>query len=186
MPFDEFFKIDVDAVYDEFGDEFDCRLKTVHSQGNVGKAEWRDLGGHEYTGIFKGADTGFVRLSTSRSVLKPEDKDSDEQSVMNPTIALKFLRDQTLSANAVANHNIAGQTSYNFFENSLHSNLGESTENVIENLNQNVARTMWSSSQFVASTGISDMALYDQCGAEVYDPVFPYSLRYEPNQDLSY
>lgn len=108
VPMEEFFKIDTDAVYDEFGDEFDCRLKTVHSQGNVGKAEWRDLGGHEYTGIFKGADTGFVRLSTSRSVLKPEDKDSDDQNVMNPTIALKFLRDQTLSANAVANHNVAG------------------------------------------------------------------------------
>jgi len=64
VPFGEFFKIDSDSIYDEFGDEMDCRLKTAHSQGNVGKAEWKDLGGHGYTGIFQGADTGFVRLST--------------------------------------------------------------------------------------------------------------------------
>jgi len=30
------------------------------------------------------------------------------------------------------------------------------------------------------------MALFDQHGAEVENPVFPYSLRYEPNLDLSY
>ena len=146
MPISEFFKIDTDAVYDEFGDEFDCRLKTVHSQGNVGKAEWRSLGNHDYTGIFEGADTGFVRLSTSQSVLRPEHRDSDDDNVMNPTIALKFLRDQTLSANAVANHNVRGQPSYNFFESSLHSNLADSTPNVMENIFLDTARTMWASS----------------------------------------
>jgi len=74
----EFFKIDTDSMYDEFGDEFDCRVKSIHSQGNVGKAEWRNLGGHSYTGIFHGGDTGFVRLSTAQPVIKPEDRDSDD------------------------------------------------------------------------------------------------------------
>ena len=78
VPRSEFFKVDTDAMYDEFGDEFDCRLKSIHSQGNVGKAEWRNLGGHGYTGIFQGADTGFVRLSTAAPVIRPEDRDSDE------------------------------------------------------------------------------------------------------------
>jgi len=59
-----FFDIDLADVFDEFGDEFDCRPKTAHPQGNVGKAEWRSKGDHPYTGIFQGADTGFVRLST--------------------------------------------------------------------------------------------------------------------------
>jgi len=45
---------------------------------------------------------------------------------------------------------------------------------------------MWASSQFVASTGISDMSLYRQCGRKEEHPVFPYSLRYEPNPELSY
>jgi len=65
---------------------------------------------------------------------------------MNPTIALKFLRDGVISANAVANHNVEGQLSYNFFENSLHSNLGESTENVINAQNENISKHMWKSS----------------------------------------
>jgi len=30
------------------------------------------------------------------------------------------------------------------------------------------------------------MALYNQHGTKVETPVFPYSLRYEPNPDLSY
>jgi hypothetical protein len=36
----------------------------LHQNGSVAKAEWLDLGGHDYTGMFKGADTGFVRLAT--------------------------------------------------------------------------------------------------------------------------
>lgn len=74
----EFFDIDLAGVFDEFGDEFDCRHKTVHPQGNVGKAEWIDFGGHEYTGIFQGADTGFVRLSTQGPVILPDERESDE------------------------------------------------------------------------------------------------------------
>jgi len=134
VPRSEFFKVNTNDMYDEFGDEFDCRLKSIHSQGNVGKAEWKNLGGHSYTGIFLGADTGFVRLSSAFPVLRPEDiwDDDEDKLVMNPTMAMKFLRDQTWSANAVANHEIWGQTSYNFFEGNLHSNLADTTENVME------------------------------------------------------
>ena len=61
----EGFFIDSATAFDEWGDEIECRKKAIHSQGNVGKATWEDLGGHKYTGIFKGgADTGFARLST--------------------------------------------------------------------------------------------------------------------------
>ena len=50
--------------FDEIGDEMDCREKIVHMQGNVAKVQWIDFEEHNYTGIFQGADTGFVRLST--------------------------------------------------------------------------------------------------------------------------
>lgn len=115
------FSMEVDSVFDEWGDELECRKKGIHSQGNIGKARWEDLGGHKYTGIFNGgADTGFVRLSTVNPV------NTDEHSVlpwMNPTIALKFLRDGVDSANAFGNLNFMGQFSYNFFESSLSSIL---------------------------------------------------------------
>ena len=51
-PFAEFFTIEMSTPFDEWGDEFDCRNKTVHAQGNVAKARWEDLGGHSYTGMF--------------------------------------------------------------------------------------------------------------------------------------
>jgi hypothetical protein len=44
--------MDLVGVFDEFGDEFDCRPKNAHPQGQVAKAEWRNLGGHAYTGVY--------------------------------------------------------------------------------------------------------------------------------------
>ena len=37
-PPSEQLKVPVATAFDEYGDEFDCRLKTIHQQGNVGKA----------------------------------------------------------------------------------------------------------------------------------------------------
>ena len=38
-----------------------ARVKTIHSVGVVGKVLWKNLGGHRYTGLFKGAKHGLVR-----------------------------------------------------------------------------------------------------------------------------
>ena len=51
-PTEQFFTTNLKTVLDEWGDEFDCRDKTVHAQGNVAKARWVNLGGHNYTGMF--------------------------------------------------------------------------------------------------------------------------------------
>jgi hypothetical protein len=64
-------EIDVSTVFDEFGDEMECRHKTLHSQGNVGKVYWVDNGGHKYTGIFQGGDAGFIRISSTNKVVAP-------------------------------------------------------------------------------------------------------------------
>lgn len=155
----EFFDIDLTGVFDEFGDEFDCRHKTVHPVGNVGKAEWRNLGGHSYTGIFEGADTGYVRLSTQRPVITPEEREDDDQLVMMSTMALKFLRDGVDSANSVANQNLGGQASYNYFDAPLFTNLMDSGfENEV--LSGDIVTAIRPQTNFVASVGNSDMALY--------------------------
>ena len=100
--------LNMDVAFDEFGDEFDCRLKHLHSQGNVGQATWVSLGTHSYTGMFTGADTGFARLSTLRPIIPPEFAHTTNGFVMNPTIALKFLRDGMDSANAFGNMGLFG------------------------------------------------------------------------------
>jgi len=181
----EFFDIDLVGVFDEFGDEFDCRHKTVHPQGNVARAEWRNLGGHDYTGVFQGADTAFVRLSTQRPVITPEARDADDQNVMMATMSVKLLRDGVDSANSSANQNLGGQTSYDFFAAPLFTNLMDSGfENDV--LSGDVAEAIRPQTNFIASLGNSDMALYSQEGDEVAAPVFPYSIRYQPNPELSY
>ena len=67
-------RINVSSVFDEHGDEMDCRHKTISSQGNVGKIVWEDLGGHNYTGVFQGGDTGFIRLSSPFNYKKPGER----------------------------------------------------------------------------------------------------------------
>merc|ERR1712107_338021 len=61
------------------------RAKVIHTVGVVGRVEWRDLGGHDYSGIFKGAQHGLARLSLA---LEPD------TSKLNtaPGMGLKFLR----------------------------------------------------------------------------------------------
>ena len=104
----DFFDIDHSVVFDEFGDEFDCRNKTGHTQGNIARIEWRNIEGHHYTGIFEGADTGFARLNVQFPVIPPEYKDTDDQNVMIASISVKLLRDGVDSANSLANQNLVG------------------------------------------------------------------------------
>ena len=78
-----------------------------------------------------------------------------------------------------------GQASYDFFAAPLFTNLMDSGfENEV--LFGDVAEAIRPQTNFVASLGNSDMALYDQEGVKVAAPVFPYSIRYQPNPDLSY
>jgi len=65
---DKFASVERSSIFDEVGDEFDCRSKAFEGVGNVAKASWRSVGDHSYTGIFRGGDSGFVRLATSTPV----------------------------------------------------------------------------------------------------------------------
>jgi len=41
------------------------RSKLIHSVGVVGKVIFKPFGGSPYTGIFKGANSGIIRLSSA-------------------------------------------------------------------------------------------------------------------------
>jgi len=95
-----------DPVFDTVGDELECgwtgcRNKTIHAQGSVGKIKWVDLGGHPYTGMFHGADTGYIRMS----VAAPVDTKTPN---MKPGMGVKLLRDGADSANFVAMYSVDG------------------------------------------------------------------------------
>jgi len=129
--------------------------------------------------MFKGADTGFVRLSPIGSV--NEDVDAPGFK-MNPSMALKFLRDSMDSGNISANHSFFGQSSYNFFENSV-STIVTDTDNisVLDTVHQHFKRA----SDFQGGLGNSEFASYEQDGTKVLEPVFPFRLRFEPTGDIN-
>lgn len=111
--------IDLTSPFDTLGDEFDCRHKSGHSFGNVAKVEWRDFGDHNFTGMFKGADTGFIRMS---DMIAPCRGCVGGGDFASPGIAVKLLRDGMDSGNALARlPTWAGQNDYNFFLNELTS-----------------------------------------------------------------
>ena len=63
-----------------------------------------------YTGIFRGADQGLIRLSAA---VKPS---ADSGTPFTPGMGLKFLRDGKVSANLVSMKGTGGQPNdWNFF-----------------------------------------------------------------------
>ena len=103
-------------------------------------------------------------------------------------MALKFLRDGMDSANIVANQNFqGGQMSYNFFAGSLSTVLEAPADFDTATLHDNVfSAELKEASNFIGSVGVSELSEYNQDGEKEKEPVFPYSLRFEPNEHLSY
>lgn len=82
------------------------------------QVEWKDLGGHSYSGIFKGATNGYVRLSLAKEPVTTVQETA-------PGMGLKFLRDGIDSANLVAMYSVNGQDSWNFFKNDFTTHIGK-------------------------------------------------------------
>ena len=160
------------------GDELPLgRKKYIHYMGVVGRVKWKDYGNHPYTGIFKGAQHGFVRMSHT---VRPNPHIPSfilPSMVPRPGIGLKFLRDGKDSANVVAVFSVRGQTdSWNFFKNDL-SNHAEGGPGATEVL---IAAKFMTGSRNVAQCGVSDMAKMGEDGKKVAYPNFPYRLRFHP------
>lgn len=167
-------------VFETKGDEFDCALiagcrnKTIHSVGNVGKIAWIDHGNHPYTGIFKGGDTGYVRMSSAAPV--------DEKTPnMKPGMGVKFLRDGADSANFVAMFGVDGQNDLNFFQNDWSNHIPSVKSKALVPL----ALRFKTQTDYIQTVGLSDMASITQEGV-TEDPIFPWKLRFEPSGDFEF
>lgn len=95
---------------------YGTRGKWIHTVGTVGQVEWVNKGGHPYTGIFEGANKGFIRTSLAKEPHK-------KSKVTAPGIGLKFVRDGVDSANLVSMYSVDGQKSWNFFLNDFTSHI---------------------------------------------------------------
>merc|ERR1712051_315664 len=161
-------------VFETKGDEFDCgwtgcRNKTIHSIGNVGKIQWIDQGGHPYTGIFKGGDTGYVRMSSAAPV-------DTKTPNLKPGMGVKFLRDGADSANFVSMFGVDGQDNLNFFANDWSNHIPTPESKALIPL----ALRFKTATKYIQTVGMSDMAGIAQDGKAEEAPVFPWKLRFQP------
>ena len=110
---------DPNDTFDHIADTMpEERLKIFHTKGTVTKVSYQSVGDHPYSGIFKGAKHGIMRISevtrTNPDIVRT-----------SPGFGLKWLRDGVESANGVAMFSFAGQPSYNFLANSWTTHLAE-------------------------------------------------------------
>ena len=100
-------------TFDSPGDDmpcywWGCRQKTIHGVGVVHKIKFETVDAHPFTGAFKRADYGLMRMSTAApytSVLP----------FIVPGMGIKFLRDGVDSANTVAMYSVDGQFNWDYF-----------------------------------------------------------------------
>lgn len=149
------------------------RPKIIHSVGVVGIVNWESNGKHNYTGLFKGATSGFARLSLAGA---PALGSSPH---MVPGIGLKFFRNRMSSTNMMAMYSLSGQSSFNFFEHDFTNHvpeLGTSASVVLR-----LARSAFAAaSEWPTMLGLSDFARYTQDGNAVASPEFPFRLVFHP------
>ena len=133
--------------------------------------------------MFKGGDTGFIRLS-DLSAANPGNP--TDMPWMWPSLAVKLLRDGKDSANAFANiDSNLGQMSYNFFEQPYYSIVTVSNDSGAPS---NIALKhliVQQVTNFTGALGHSEFARFDQYGNEELNPEFPFRLEYTASPDLS-
>ena len=109
--FQSLFDQDMNLSYDTVSDSMPLdRKKVTHPVGVTGKIEFIAHPETPYTGIFRGAKHGIMRISETTKV-------TPEVAKTAPGHGVKFLRDGMYSANWVAMFSFDGQKSHNFFKN---------------------------------------------------------------------
>ena len=162
---------DSNATFDFIADEMPPeRLKIFHSQGTVTRVRYESVGDHPYTGVFKGARHGIMRISeTSRT--------NPDVVRTSPGFGLKWLRDGFPSANGVAMFSFSGQPSYNFFANSWTTHLGEPQNRCARlTLNAKLAE----GTRHLGNTSVMNWSTADEYGKIENVAVWPFMLRFEP------
>ena len=130
---------------------FGARTKYIHSVGTVGKVKFVSNGKHKFTGIFKGAEHGLIRMS---SAAKP----ASGGQPLAPGFGLKFLRDGVDSANLVAMYGVNGTPGdWNFFEKTFSTHIQAAKGAALEAL----AAKFSKSTDFIQQVGLSDIATFD-------------------------
>jgi hypothetical protein len=153
------------------------RPKVIHTVGSIAKAKWVSVGSHNYTGIFRGSDNAFLRVSLAK---KPSAKPAN----IVPGISMKFLRDNVASANLFAMYSLEGQDSFNFFEHDLTNHVGDLNEAAIDFALRKLKQAFMKASKWPTMLGLNRMSTFDQHGNAESNPNFPFRLIFHPTSQV--
>jgi len=136
-----------------------ARTKYIHSVGTVGKVKLilddAYKADPKFSGIFKGAENGLVRLSCAA--------EPSSSQPLAPGMGLKFLRDKMDSANLVAMFSVNGQPDdWNFFAKDFTTHIGSASGLALDLL----AKKFSTATDYIQVSGLADMASYDEQGQQ--------------------
>ena len=169
----------MDPSFDTKGDAmpdgriYGTRTKYIHSVGAVGKVKFIAEKDTPYSGVFKGADYGIIRLSAAAEPSKKQP--------LAPGLGLKLLRDGVDSANVVALFDLDGQPGdWNFFSNDCWNHIGGP-----DNLPAKVlAKKFAEATPYIQEVSLKNFATANQLGEVENDIVYPYSIGFRPHDDV--
>lgn len=145
--------------------------KPLHPYGAMAKVAFVPATGHSYTGLFKGAQCGLLRLSVTGD---PADRG------FAPGLAWKAFVDGKPSENVSALYTLTGQGSnYNFFSNEMSQYV---KQEVNESLGTSLIFSLVSSKP--TQLRVDDMAEVTQTGARVATVKAPTQVYFVPTTDV--
>ena len=165
------FNHDMNLTYDTISDSMPVgRVKMTHPVGTHTKIEFIAHKDSPYTGIFRGAEHGIMRISETVKTVPHKAKTV-------PGHGVKFYRDGMSSANWVAMFSLDGQKSYNFFKNRWTTVVREpNNECARETIGKNLATV----TDHIGGTSVMEVAEFDQYGLKEKYPHWPYQVDVEP------
>ncbi len=161
----------VEHAYDVAPDDW---KKYLHRRGAVAKVKIVANPESNFTGVFKGAECGLLRLSLTYKPTKKRD--------VAPGLALKVLRDKMPSANISALYTLKGQgKDYNFFKNPL-SNIVPIGSDIGLKLVHSIFKRV---TAYPEQLGAKDMASFDSKGNKSASVNSPKQIFFVPTDAIS-
>jgi len=149
------------------------RPKLIHSVGAIATCRFVSNGQHNYTGIFTGSETGFIRFSIAT-------KPTTSPPNIIAGISVKFMRSNVPSANVMAMYGLTGQDSFNFFEHDLTNQPPMFDGTQASLIQKALLRAFETASSWPTYLGLNGLSMFNSNGKHVAYPVFPYRLIFHP------
>ncbi|MEW6491093.1 MAG: hypothetical protein AB1589_00880 [Cyanobacteriota bacterium] len=166
-----FLKIKMDRLSDEAPIGW---KKAIHAHGSVAKVKFIPTPDTPFTGLFKGADYGLLRLSVTGD---PSDRG------FAPGLALKLLVDGKPSENVSALVSLSGQgENYNFFANEMSNIVPVEQKFGPKFINLIFRRT----SKFPTKLYLQGFGQIDQHGNRESNPDYPWQIFLVPNANVQF